>query len=250
MRHDGTGSAGTLLAVWAHPDDEAYLAAGLLARAVDAGRRVVVATATRGEAGSADPVGCPGHVLAAIREREMADSLAALGVTEHRWLRRASGTLTDGELAAVPHAEGVRMVARLIDEVRPDQVVTFGPDGVTGHADHRAVSRWVTDAWRVRGGRGDLWYAALPPGFLPRWERLCADHGIWMDGPPEPVDPADLAHVEECAGSLLDRKFAALAAHTSQTAGLIRSVGARRYREWWNTEAFVAAPAAVRAEAA
>jgi hypothetical protein len=49
----------TLLGVWAHPDDEAYLSAGLLASAVDAGWRVVVATATRGEIGTDDPEGCP-----------------------------------------------------------------------------------------------------------------------------------------------------------------------------------------------
>jgi LmbE family N-acetylglucosaminyl deacetylase len=49
----------TLLAVWAHPDDEAYLSAGLAASAVDEGWRVVVATATRGEIGTDDPEGCP-----------------------------------------------------------------------------------------------------------------------------------------------------------------------------------------------
>jgi hypothetical protein len=63
-----------------------------------------------------------------------------------------------------------------------------------------------------------------------------------MDGgPPEPVDPGALVHVEVCSGAGLDRKFAALTAHTSQTAELIARVGARRYRAWWGTEAFVSA---------
>jgi LmbE family N-acetylglucosaminyl deacetylase len=238
----------TVLAVWAHPDDEAYLAAGLLARAVDAGCRVVVATATRGEAGTADSE--PSSALAAARERELADSLAAIGVTEHRWLRGAGTPLRDGALAAVSMAEGVGMVAPLIAELRPDLVVTFGPDGVTGHADHRAVSRWTTAAWRITGGRVELWYAALPPGFLARWGDLCSAHGVWMDEPPDPVDEAFVAHVERCSGGALDRKFAALAAHTSQTAGLIRAVGEQAYREWWSTEAFVSASAAAQEEVA
>src|SRR5215218_5974940 len=69
----------TLLGVWAHPDDEAYLSAGLLASAVDAGWRVVVATATRGEIGTDDPEACPPDLLAGIRASELADSLRVVG---------------------------------------------------------------------------------------------------------------------------------------------------------------------------
>ena len=103
----------TVLAVWAHPDDEAYLCAGFLAAARAAGSRVVVATATRGEAGLTDPEG------ARVRAGELRESLAAIGVTEHRWLR-AAVPLRDGALAGVPalwilllpSAVGVRLVRR------------------------------------------------------------------------------------------------------------------------------------------
>jgi len=240
----------TLLGVWAHPDDEAYLSAGLLASAVDAGWRVVVATATRGEIGTDDPEACPPDLLAGIRASELADSLRVVGVTEHRWLRTAH-PLVDGRLAGVPEEDGVGAVTRLITDVRPDLVVTFGPDGVTGHSDHRTISRWTTCAWERTGGAATLWYAALTPDFLDRWGTLCTEHRVWMDGgPPEPVDPGDLAHVQICAGPLMDRKYAALAAHSSQTAELIARVGEQRYREWWSTEAFVSAPAALLDEAA
>lgn len=237
-----TGTAPTLLGVWAHPDDEAYLSAGLMAAAVADGWRVVVATATRGEAGVE---GRPSAEVAAVRERELADSLAALGVTEHRWL---AGTplLVDGRLAEVPVGEGAAIVAALLDDVSPDLVVTFGPDGLTGHADHRAVSRWTTSARELSGTPSELWYAALPPGFLDRWGRLCADLGVWMDGSPPPAAPDDLAHVQACSGKLLDRKYRALRAHRSQTAGLIERVGEQQYREWWSTEAFVSAGTAAR----
>jgi LmbE family N-acetylglucosaminyl deacetylase len=243
----------TLLGVWAHPDDEAYLSAGLLATAGAAGWRVVVATATRGEIGTDDPDGLPPERLGAMRQRELADSLRVLGVTDHRWLRTAA-PLVDGELDRVPEADGARAVGALLADVRPDLVVTFGPDGLTGHADHRAVSRWTTRAWQRRGGRADLWYAALTPEFLDRWGQVCTEQEVWMDGgPPEPVDPDDLVHVQVCTGALLDRKYAALVAHTSQTAGLIARVGEERYRQWWGTESFVSArtaPAAALAEAA
>jgi LmbE family N-acetylglucosaminyl deacetylase len=227
----------TVLGVWAHPDDEAYLSAGFLAAARAAGSRVVVATATRGEAGLTDPAEW------AVRGDELATSLAAVGVTEHRWLHGPC-PLRDGELADVPEHIGVAAVAAVVDDVRPDLVLTFGPDGLTGHDDHRAVSTWTTRA--VEGTDAQLWYAGVTGEWLDRWGALCADTGVWMTGPPEPAaDPVYVAHL---AGELLDKKIAALAAHRSQTAGLIALVGAGCYRAWWSTETFVAARTSRAAE--
>src|SRR5512133_2265412 len=112
----GTASdIGVLLGVWAHPDDEAYLSAGLMATVRAAGGRVVVVTATRGEHGTSDPQAWPPHRLARIRERELDASLAALDVNEHHWLGYA-----DGELPRVPVTRGAARMAELIDEVRPE----------------------------------------------------------------------------------------------------------------------------------
>src|SRR5690606_37622120 len=74
---------GTVLGVWAHPDDEAYLSGGLMALATDAGSRVVCATATRGELGTPDPDGWPPQRLAAERTVELARCLEVLRVTAH-----------------------------------------------------------------------------------------------------------------------------------------------------------------------
>src|SRR4029079_5500641 len=82
---------GTILGIWAHPDDEAYLSAGLMALACDNGQRVVCVTATRGESGTPDPVAWPPDRLAAERTREMARCLDVLGVREHHWLPYRDG---------------------------------------------------------------------------------------------------------------------------------------------------------------
>ena len=86
---------GTVLGVWAHPDDEAYLSGGLMAWARDAGSRVVCVTATRGEMGTPDPQQWPPERLAEERTRELASSLDALGVTEHHWLGYRDGQCGD-----------------------------------------------------------------------------------------------------------------------------------------------------------
>ncbi|MGY1602173.1 MaoC/PaaZ C-terminal domain-containing protein [Geodermatophilus sp. SYSU D00815] len=151
-------------------------------------------------------------------------------MTEHRWLR-AGRPLRDGHLADVPEEAGAAAVAAVVGDVRPDLVLTFGPDGLTGHPDHRAVSAWTTRAVAGTGAR--LWWAALTAGWLDRWGPLCAATGVWMTGPPAPA--ADPEHVAVLSGRLLDRKLAALRAHRSQTAGLIARVGEEVYREWWRT---------------
>jgi LmbE family N-acetylglucosaminyl deacetylase len=155
---------GTVLGVWAHPDDEAYLSAGLMAAARDAGQRVVVATATYGEQGTPDPQRWPAQRLAALRRYELAASLAVVAVHEHRWLG-----YTDGGCAAVEPQAGASVVGRLIDEVRPDTIVTFGPDGMTGHPDHQTISAWVSQAWQASGRSARLLHATRTRHWHAEW---------------------------------------------------------------------------------
>ncbi len=230
----------TLLGLWAHPDDEAYLSAGLMHEHVRRGDRVVVVTATLGEHGTPDPEAWPPDRLAAVRRRELSASLAAVGVTEHHVLG-----FEDGRCDQV---DGTDLVAAHIADVDPDVIVTFGPDGMTGHPDHRAVSRWATDAWARTGGTAELWYATLTPDFHDRWGALNDRVGVFGDQPRPPRTPVDrLAHLVQLDGDALDAKLAALAAHRSQTEPLVEVVGEETYREWWRTEAFRAfAPRAAR----
>jgi LmbE family N-acetylglucosaminyl deacetylase len=231
--------ARTILGVWAHPDDEAYLSAAFMAAAVRAGHRVVVATATRGEGGTPDPQLLPPEVLGPLRELELAASLDTLGVSEHHWL---ADDLRDGALGEVPIARGRRLVQGLLDDIEPDLVVTFGPDGLTGHPDHRAVSRWVSEAWFARGRQGELWHAAVTEQFLQQWGDLCDDLGVWMSpDAPRAVPASAVVHLQRCDDALAARKLAALRAHASQTTELIARVGEATFSRWWGQEAFAPA---------
>ena len=136
-------SGRTLLGVWAHPDDEAYLSAGLMAEFSRRGDRVVVVTATLGERGTSDPLAWPPEQLAPVRRAELRRSLAAVGVEEFHLLG-----LPDGDCE---QHDATDAIAGFITVLQPDLVVTFGPDGMTGHPDHRAVSRWTTQAMDVAG---------------------------------------------------------------------------------------------------
>lgn len=231
-------STGTLLGVWAHPDDEAYLSAALMALARQAGDRVAVLTATRGEHGTGDAATWPPERLALQREQEMGASLAAVGVEEHAWMEYA-----DGSLHQVRRREAVSRIEEAIRDVRPDTIVTFGPDGMTGHSDHRVVSSWVTEAWCHLGRRARLWYATLTPQFHRQWGSLNTEVGLWMAVPPSTPVHALAAEVR-CTGRLLEAKHRALQAHASQTGPLEELVGTDTYRAWWSAESFVAVDAA------
>jgi LmbE family N-acetylglucosaminyl deacetylase len=224
---------GTVLGIWAHPDDEAYLSGGVMAALRDAGHRVVVATATYGENGTSQ-VALPPDQLAAVRQDELRISLALVGVLEHRWLGYHDGECADAD-------GGVASVAQLIAEVEPDTILTFGPDGMTGHSDHRAVSAWTTEAWRACGARARLLYATLTPGFHAEWGELNDRVGLWMSGNGPVTPDEDLALYVVLTEADLDRKIDAVRAHVSQATGLVDEVGLETFTRWWSTEAFVAA---------
>jgi len=124
--------------------------------------------------------------------------------------------------------------------VQPDTVVTFGPDGLTGHQDHRTICDWTTSAWFAADRPGRLWYVTLTPEVHQTWDDLNTEVGLWFAGSTPPVVPAaELAHTIRLTGRHAERKFAALAAHTSQTTELIRIAGPGRYLRWWSEESVV-----------
>jgi LmbE family N-acetylglucosaminyl deacetylase len=226
---------GTVLGVWAHPDDEAYLSGGLMALARDAGSRVVCVTATRGEHGTPDPVGWPPDRLAVARTAELARCLAVLGVHEHHWLG-----YVDGELADVDPEPAVERLSALIAEVRPHTVLTFGPDGITGHPDHQTVSRWARAAFDRAAPPGvRLLQAAVGERWARRWADFHRQADVFVDGYPITVPDDRLAVDLRLDRRTLRRKVRALRAQETQTAGIIAAMGLGRYTEWVAAETFV-----------
>lgn len=223
---------GGLVTVWAHPDDETYLAGGLMAAAIAAGASVTCVVATSGERG-----GPPDQQaeLSWRREDELIDALSRLGVTNVVVLR-----LPDGGCAALDPSGPVATIAGLVDDLAPDTVVTFGPDGFTGHGDHRAVSAWVSAALsgrRVRRPR--LLHAATTPTVASQATDIQARFPIYEPGLPVTHPEPDLAAHLVLNGRLLDAKIQALRAHASQTTHLEAAIGPDRYRDWVATECFV-----------
>jgi LmbE family N-acetylglucosaminyl deacetylase len=229
-----------VLGIWAHPDDEAFLSAGLMAAARDAGNRVVCVTATLGERGTDDPTRWPPHRLSAVRGHELRASLAALDVTEHHLLG-----LADGTLAAQPADEVTRRLARIITTVEPDTIVTFGPDGMTGHEDHQAVSAWPTAAHAAAAPEKRLLYATTTEDFVEAWEPFRERFNIFLTGGlPLRTRGSELAVSLRLGPAAVDRKIVALRAQASQTTQLFAALGEEQVRRWWSTETFVAADAA------
>jgi LmbE family N-acetylglucosaminyl deacetylase len=224
-----------LLGIWPHPDDEAYLSAGLMGRITDAGGHVTVLTLTRGTKGTSDPADYDQPHFGVRRERELRASLAEVGVHDVR-----VGDYRDGECDLVPDEPAIALLTDTIAAVAPETIVTFGPDGITGHPDHCVVAAWVTEAWRRTRG-AELLYATMTDEHVARWAELHDRIGLFADrggaGPASvPVDQIALA--VEVADAELDRKRRALARHASQTEPLAALMGEATYRSWWPTEYF------------
>jgi LmbE family N-acetylglucosaminyl deacetylase len=144
---------GTILGVWAHPDDETFSMAGLMCLAAKNGQEVACITATRGEAGIQDTDRWPAETLGLTRQKELEAAFECIGVRHHHWL-----DYQDGKCREADQTEAAAKVGTIIDMYKPDTVITFPPDGLTGHDDHRAVSAWTRQALELSGCPAKLYY--------------------------------------------------------------------------------------------
>jgi LmbE family N-acetylglucosaminyl deacetylase len=199
-----------ILLIFAHPDDESFVAAGLSRRYADSGAEIALITATRGEAGSrGDPPLCTVEELPSVREAELRAAATTLGIADVQILG-----YRDQHLAEAP-ADAIRaQLVGILRRHRPHVVVTYDPQGGHGHADHVAISRFTTDA--------------ISAASDPRWYRgddrpHCVQRLLWTppvlawDDPPPPR-----MEMEPGIDFLLDIsaqkgvKLAALRAHRTQ----------------------------------
>lgn len=207
----------TLLAIFAHPDDESLACGGLLALCAERGARVVLLCATHGENND----GVRDEYWFELRARELEQAAAVLGVAEVILL-----DFRDGFLVWSPE-----LGSRIADEIRrvgPDAVITFGRDGLYWHQDHVALCTVTTAVVAGMGASAPaLYYVTMPPGVM---RRLVDEMGSGADDR-EPMSylfgctpdafglSAEPPSLVVDVSAMASRKLAALQCHRSQVDG-------------------------------
>ena len=259
--------SGALLAVFPHPDDETFTAAGVIAATVQRGVPVTVISATRGEAGeSAIPGLDDPERLGEVREGELRAAMRQLGVTDVRILGYRDSGMEGSPFAAHPRAfvqiaeeTAAAEIVTHIREIQPHAIITFGPEGLYGHPDHIHLHHVMLHAVRLAADGDDAARHGAEPwqtprlyfGAFPREEMLDL-----MDRPDSPlaslspearanlgVPMAEITHVIDIA-PWADRKRAAIAAHRTQTGegGPLANIPAEAIERQLAREYFVNAP--------
>jgi LmbE family N-acetylglucosaminyl deacetylase len=243
-----------LMAVLAHPDDESLGVGGTLAKYAAKGVEVFVVTATRGEAGRfrGHRQGEPQHpgpvTLANIRERELRAAAVALGVREVSFLG-----YKDQHLDRADPRESIGRIVEKVRQVRPDVVVTFGPDGAYGHPDHIAISQFTTAAVIAAAGAGfacsKLYYIAWPRSTWDAYQSAIRTLSSTVDG----VERHATAWPEWSITTEIDTEefwptvWKAVSCHESQLAGYdrLRDLPAEHHRALWGRQSFYRASSLV-----
>ena len=181
-----------LMCVLAHPDDESLGNGGILVKYAEEGVETYLVTATRGERGwFGDERDYPG--LEALGKRRGTELLAAarvLGIRQVDFL-----DYIDGDLDQAPPAEAIAKIVGYVRRVKPDVVVTFGPDGAYGHPDHIAICQFTTAAIVEAANPTSLYQRDLAPhavsklyymaptlGLLVAYQAVFGDVVMHVDG--------------------------------------------------------------------
>ncbi len=218
----------SVLAVYAHPDDELFHGGGLLAHFAERGAQVTLACATRGEAGKAHPSLGRVDDIGAVRTEELRLSCARLGIGEpvflgfHDSARKERQRHDDPRaLANVDMLEVEAAVRRVIADVTPHVIITFDPHGGYYHPDHIAVHRATTAAFFSSGELGAtaperLFYSAFSDSAYRQHMDASRGWGVaeGLDPNVFAVRPNTIAFSFDVA-PYMERKRAAFAAHQS-----------------------------------
>jgi len=253
----------TLLAVHAHPDDEATGTGGVLARYAAEGFTTIVVTCTDGRCGDGPggvKPGEPGHdpeAVAATRAAELEASCAVLKVTHsHRLGYHDSGMVgwptneAPGSFWTTPVAEAAERLAALIRTYRPDVVVTYDENGGYGHPDHIQAHRVTMAAVELVGDVPKVYWSTVPRSWMENMGARLKELGMEWDEPePSEEPPADLPPMGVPddqittwvdATGFTDQKYDALAAHGSQSDGeFFLRLGKEKFGQLMGVETFV-----------
>ncbi len=231
-------SLGTILGIWAHPDDETYASAGIMAAAVANGQRVACITATKGEAGVRDESRWPAEQLGEIRAKELIRALDTLGVQEHYWLG-----CHDGDCCNLGTDEMASRLCDMIRMIRPDTILTFGPDGLTGHSDHQTVSLWTTSAVEQTGLDVAIYHLVeLQENYDNILKAADKELDIYFNIDKPPLKKSDECDIYLCMTPELQyKKHEALIAMPSQTEAMMEYFGEKLFKQAFHCECFVKA---------
>lgn len=201
-----------ILFVFAHPDDESFSSGGTIARLAKRGEKVILVTATRGEAGEVgDPPFCTRENLGKAREKELRNAAKILGIKNIIFLDFIDATLKD-RVADLKH----KILSIFIKEA-PDVVVTFDRHGGSNHPDHKAVSNATTKAFKKYMGSSrkhiSLYHTAVPRSYLRKYKKADLVYKAFgkMKGTPD-EDITTIVDVRET----FDTKVRALKMHKTQ----------------------------------
>jgi LmbE family N-acetylglucosaminyl deacetylase len=232
--------------VFAHPDDDTYGVAGSLALHASDELQLTVIMATSGGAGRiADPSLATRETLGRVREAEDVASWRALGFDpDVRFLRHP-----DGGLARIPREHLVLEVRDLLEETAPEVVVTFGPDGITGHEDHVAIGAVATEAFQSTRTSSSgqafsrLLHNVVPQSSLDRLNELFRERGLEPMDPTQPFMPRGVPDrtigVRVDCSSVYERKLEAIRCHKTQAE--LEDVPYDLWPEMLSTESFTVA---------
>jgi N-acetyl-1-D-myo-inositol-2-amino-2-deoxy-alpha-D-glucopyranoside deacetylase len=213
------------IAAFAHPDDETFSVGGTLARAISLGWRVTAICATRGEVGEIAPgTGATPQTLGAVRERELRDAGAALGVADVRFLgyrdSGMDGTAENADPRAYVNASDEEVIGKLAAVFREDPpavVFTFDESGIYGHPDHKAIHRHATAAFdRVAAPDARLLYTALPKSVAKVFSEQLRAAGVESGLPADFGVPDELVDIRADVRAFAEAKRKAVAAHATQ----------------------------------
>ena len=215
----------------AHPDDEASQTSGSMARAADEGSRVVVVFATHGDHGEAPDDLEPGETVIERRRKEAEASAAAIGLHRVVWLGYADSGMTGWEqnsheraFAAAPLDEAAARFAEVLDEERADIVVGYDWHGGYGHPDHVKVHHVLHRGAELASRPPRVLESTMNRDEMRRFMEAAGAEGNEEYDPDQPMDdgnplgePESAIHWRVDVGPWLDRRRAALEAHSSQT---------------------------------
>ena len=212
-----------LLGVFAHPDDETFGSGSTLARYADEGVDITVVCATGGEVGEiANGVHATPETLAEVRKAELRSALNVLGVKSMVMLgyrdSGMAGTEDNNNPAAfinIPIEQAVQRLVGIINEFRPQVILTSDPGGGYGHPDHIRVAELTTKAFKTANdqvtpsGTGNepwhpskLYYHVFPRSQMIRWFKYIREHN--PNSGMAKVDPHTAGVADEAISTILD----------------------------------------------